>query len=176
MKVTIVGRQMNVWDEMKSTIETKLAKLDKYFSDECNATVTLSARHKQKCLEVTIISAGTIFRSEVQDETFRNALDRAVYTIERQIRKNKTRLQKRLRSTAFEQGIIDTGEDIAEDTEFTIRRKSFTIKPMSAEEAIMQMNLLDHSFFVFKDDDTDKLCVVYKRHDDTYGLISAEEE
>ena len=175
MKVTIVGRQMNVWDEMKATIEAKLQKLDKYFNDECAATVTLSSRKNGKCLEITIVSAGTIFRSEVQDETFRNALDHAVYTIERQIRKNKTRLAKRLRSGAFDQGIIDTGEDYEEDKEFNIRRKSFTIKPMSVEEAIMQMNLLGHEFFVFKEDVTDKVCVVYKRHDDTYGLIEADE-
>ncbi len=176
MKVTIVGRQMNVWDEMKSTIEAKLAKLDKYFSDECTANVTLSSKHNQKCLEITIVASGTIFRSEVQDETFRNALDHAVYTIERQIRKNKTRLSKRLRSGAFDYGIADTGEDIEEDTEFTIRRKSFSLKPMSPEEAIMQMNLLGHEFFIFKDDTTANTCVVYKRHDNTYGLISAEEE
>lgn len=175
MKVTIVGRQMNVWDEMKSTIEAKLEKLDKYFSDECSATVTLSSRKNSKCLEITIVSSGTIFRSEVQDETFRNALDRAIYTIERQIRKNKTRLAKRLRSGAFDQGIIDTGEDYEEEKEFNVRRKSFTIKPMSVEEAIMQMNLLDHEFFVFKEDTTEKVCVVYKRHDDSYGLIEADE-
>ena len=175
MKVTIVGRQMNVWDEMKSTIEAKLEKLDKYFSDECSATVTLSSRRNSKCLEITIVSSGTIFRSEVQDETFRNALDHAVYTIERQIRKNKTRLAKRLRSGAFDQGIIDTGEDYEEEKEFSIRRKSFTLKPMSVEEAIMQMNLLDHEFFVFKEDTTEKVCVVYKRHDYTYGLIEADE-
>ena len=175
MKVTIIGRQMNVWDEMKSTIEAKLEKLDKYFSDECSATVTLSSRRNSKCLEITIVSSGTIFRSEVQDETFRNALDHAVYTIERQIRKNKTRLAKRLRSGAFDQGIIDTGEDYEEEKEFSIRRKSFTIKPMSVEEAIMQMNLLDHEFFVFKEDTTEKVCVVYKRHDNTYGIIEADE-
>lgn len=176
MKITIVGRQMNVWDEMKATIESKLSKLDKYFADECTATVTLSSRKNQKCLEITILCSGTIFRSEIQDETFRNALDRAVSAIERQIRKNKTRLAKRLRSGAFDQGIFDTGEELEEDTEFTIRRKSFTLKPMSVEEAIMQMNLLDHEFFVFKDDSTEQVCVVYKRHDATYGLICADEE
>ena len=175
MKVNIIGRQMNVWDEMKITIEKKLEKLDKYFSDECNATVTLSSRKNAKCLEITILYDGTIFRSEVQDETFRNALDRAVYTIERQIRKNKTRLAKKLRSGAFDYGIVDTGEDFEEEKEFTIRKKSFAIKPMSIEEAIMQMNLLGHEFFVFKDDAEEKICVVYKRHDNTYGLIEAEE-
>ena len=78
MRINIVGRQLNVWDEMKLLIENKLDKLDKYFGDECSATVTLSSKHNQKCLEITIVASGTIFRSEVQDETFRNALDRAV--------------------------------------------------------------------------------------------------
>ncbi len=174
MKVSIVGRQMNVWDEMKGIIETKLSKLGKYFNDECTATVTLSSKHNKKCLEITIVSAGTIFRSEVQDETFRNALDKAVYAIERQIRKNKTRLAKRLREGAFDYGIIDTGEDFEEEPEFKIRRKSFAIKPMSVEEAIMQMNLLGHEFFVFKDDKTEEVCIVYKRRDGDYGLIEAQ--
>lgn len=174
MKISIIGRQMNVWNEMKIIIETKLAKLDKYFNDECEATATLSNKRDQKCLEITIVSSGTIFRSEVEDETFRNALDRAINSIERQIRKNKTRLERRLRSGAFEDGIIETGEDIEEEPEFIIREKSFPIKPMSVEEAIMQMNLLDHEFFVFRDDRTEDICVVYKRHDNTYGLICDE--
>jgi len=175
MKINIIGRQMNVWDEMKSIIEAKLAKLDKYFGDDCQATVTLSSKHNKKCLEITITASGTIFRSEVQEETFRNALDKAVYVIERQIRKNKTRLAKRLRSGAFDGGIIDTGEDFEEEAEFKIRRKTFTLKPMSTEEAIMQMNLLDHEFFVFKDDKTGEVNVVYKRKDGDYGLIEAQE-
>ncbi len=175
MKVTIIGRQMNVWDEMKATIEVKLDKLGKYFGDECSATATLSSQKNEKCLEITIVSAGTIFRSEIRADTFRTALDRAIDNIERQIRKNKTRLAKRLRSGAFDYGLPETGEEIEEDTEFTIRRKSFAIKPMSVEEAIMQMNLLEHEFFVFKDDKDEKICVVYKRHDQTYGLIEAEE-
>lgn len=175
MKITIVGRQMNVWDEMKFIIEEKLEKLSKYFNDECSATVTLSSKHNKKCLEITIISAGTIFRSEVQDETFRNALDRAVTAIERQIRKNKTRLAKRLRTGAFDSGIFDTGEDFEEEPEFRIRRKSFSLKPMSVEEAIMQMNLLEHEFFVFKDDRTEGTCVVYKRNDGDYGLIETKD-
>ena len=174
MKVNIIGRQMNVWDDMKIIIEGKLQKFDKYFPDECAATVTLSCKHNQKCLEITIVASGTIFRSEVEDETFRNALDRAVYLIERQIRKNKTRLERRLRSGAFEGGILETGEDFEEEAEFNIRRKSFSIKPMSVEEAIMQMNLLGHEFFVFEDQETEDTCVVYKRKDGDYGLIVPE--
>ena len=175
MKITIIGRQMNVWDQMKDTIETKLEKLDKYFYDECTATATLSCKRSLKCLEITIVSAGVIFRSEIEDETFRNALDRAINAIEKQIRKNKTRLERRLREGAFEEA-IDTGEDIEEEPEFRIRRKSFPIKPMSVEEAIMQMNLLNHEFFVFKDEDTDAINVVYKRHTGDYGLICESDD
>lgn len=175
MKVNIIGRQMNVWDEMKETIDAKLKKLDKYFGDEASASVTLSSKHNKKCLEITINASGIIFRSEVEDETFRNALDRAVYSIERQIRKNKTRLQRKLRQGAFDNGIVDTGEDFEEEREFEIREKTFALKPMSTEEAIMQMNLLEHEFFVFKNDKSGDVCVVYKRRDNTYGLINTEQ-
>ena len=167
---------MNVWNEMKDTIDLKLKKLDKYFSDECSATVTLSSKHNHKCLEITINASGVIFRSEVEDETFRNALDRAIYLIERQIRKNKTRLERRLKNVSFDGGIFDTGEDFEEEKEFNIREKTFTLKPMSTEEAIMQMNLLGHAFFIFKSDVSGDVCVVYKRNDGAYGLINTEEQ
>ncbi len=176
MKVTIIGRQMNVWDEMKDTIETKLEKLDKYFGEETEATVTLSCKRNLKNLEITINAYGTIFRSESEDDTFRNALDRSIYSIERQIRKNKTRLEKKIRSGAFDNGIFDTGEDFEEDKEFNIRTKAFYFKPMSVEEAIMQMNLIDHEFFVFRDAETEEVCVVYRRKDGDYGLIVPSEE
>ena len=174
MKVNIIGRQLNVWDEMKVTIEKKLQKFDKYFGEDCTATATLSIKHNQKCLELTINTQGAIFRSEVEDETFRNALDKAVYLIERQIRKNKTRLERKLKGVNFDGGIFETGEDFEEEKEFVVRKKSFSIKPMSVEEAIMQMNLLGHEFFVFRDDKTEDICVVYKRHDGDYGLIEDE--
>ena len=135
----------------------------------------LELQAQRKMYEITINAAGTLFRSEVEDETFRNALDHALYAIERQIRKNKTRLERRLRTGAFDQGILETGEDIEEEQEFIIRRKAFPIKPMSVEEAIMQMNLLEHEFFVFRDDRTDEINVVYKRKAGDYGLISATE-
>ena len=176
MKVTIVGRQMNVWEEMKAIIETKLEKLNKYFNDECSATATLSSKHNKKCLEITIVSSGTIFRSEVQDETFRNALDKAVYVIERQIRKNKTRLQKRLRDTYFDHAVYDIEEDDEEDTApYKIREKTFPARPMSVDEAILQMNLLGHQFFVFVNADTEKTNVIYKRRENEYGLLAPED-
>ena len=176
MKITINARQMTVRDSLKELVFEKLSKLDKYFYDEGDATVTFSRKRNNVNLEVTIYAANTLFRCETEDETFQNALDHSVDTIERQIRKNKTRLERRLRLGAFDQGFSDTGEDFEEEPEFKIRRKSFPIKPMSVEEAIMQMNLIGHEFFVFRDEQSDELQVVYKRHDGDYGLITDAEE
>lgn len=177
MKINVIGRQMNVYDEMKELTERKLAKLDKYFSGEADATVTLSCKHNEKNLEITISAANTLFRSEVGAESFRNALDEAIDSIERQIRRNKTRVDRRLRTGGIEptyDGFFeDTAEDI-EDEEAIIRTKTFPIKPMTPEEAILQMNLLGHSFFVFNNGETGQTCVVYTRRDGDYGLIVPE--
>ena len=173
MKITITGRQMNVRDSLKELTHDKLARFDKFFDDEAEAFVSYSWRRGMQMVEITISSAGTMFRSEEGDETFQNAIDRAVDTLERQIRKNKTRLEKRMRNGAF-RSLPPIDEDIAEETEFRIKEKSFPIKPMSVEEAIMQMNLSDHQFFVFEDAETMNTCVVYKRKDGDYGLISPE--
>ncbi len=173
MKVTINARQMTVRDSLKELVLGKLEKLDKYFQKEGEATVTFSRKRNKENLEVTISAANTLFRCEVEDETFQNALDRSIDMIERQIRKNKTRLEKRLREEAFETP-YDLGEDFEEEPEFKIRRKAFTYKPMSVDEAILQMNLLDHEFFVFEDAETEEVCVVYKRKDGDYGLITPD--
>lgn len=169
MKLSVVGRKMNVYEETKALIAKKLEKLDKFFSDEGEATVTLSRKRGVSTMEVTINAAGTLFRSEQEADDFRVALDRCVETIERQIRKNKTRLAKRLR-TATEPEMVAFSEE-EEEEEQLIRIKEFSVKPMSVEEAIMQMNLLGHSFFVFCNDEDNHICVVYTRKDGRYGLI-----
>lgn len=175
MKITVVGRQMNVYDEMKLLIEKKLAKFDKFFPAEGDATVTLSCKHNEKSIEITISAGGTLFRSEVRAESFRDALDEACSNIERQIRKNKTRLEKRLREGALEREAAPAFAAVQEDEdeEFNIvRSKRFSIKPMSPEEAILQMNLLEHEFFVFRNDEEDgAISVVYRRNKGGYGLI-----
>ena len=166
MKITVNARQMTVRESLKEMVIKKLEKLDKYFPAEGEATVTFSRKHDKENLEITIFAANTLFRSEIEDETFQNALDRSIDTIERQIRKNKTRLEKRLRDGAFDGSYVD------EEPEFRVRTKTFSYKPMSVEEAILQMNLLDHEFFVFEEDETGDVCVVYKRRDGDYGLIA----
>ena len=172
MKITIVGRKLNVYDDTKELIEKKLAELDKYFKAEnTEATVTLSRKRNVSSLEVTINADGTLFRSEVDADDFRIALDQTVDHIESQIRKNKTKLAKRLRENVIDMSVVpDPVEDIPED-EPIIRVKQFEFKPMTAEEAIMQMNLLGHSFYVFNDITTGDTCVVYTRKDGDYGLI-----
>ena len=174
MKINIIGRQLNVYDDTKTLIEEKLAKLDKFFGGEASATVTLSHKRNLCTLEVTIKASNTLFRSEVDADSFRDALDRSIDNIERQIRKNKTRLRKKLREGIPHDAFGEQPDTDVEVPEMIIRKKKFEYTPMSAEEAIMQMNLLGHTFFVFNDADTGKTCVVYTRRDGNYGLIEPE--
>ena len=178
MKINIIGRQLNVYDDTKEMINEKLSKLDRYFGDEGSATVTLSHKRNLSTLEITIKASNTLFRSEVDADSFRDALDKSIDNIERQIRKNKTRLRKKLREGVISDDAIAAASvgsaDEGEDNDIIIRTKRFEYTPMSPEEAIMQMNLLGHTFFVFNDSVTEKTCVVYKRKDGNYGLIEPE--
>ncbi len=174
MKTTIVGRQLNVYEETRAYIEKKMAKLDKYFREELNpeAVVALSRKRNVSTLEVTINAGGTLFRSEVDSDDFKSAMDKTVDNIERQIRKNKTRLAKKLREGILDQQTLTEDDgDTVQDDELIIRTKQFEFRPMSPEDAIMQMNLLGHSFYVFCNATTGDTCVVYSRKDGTYGLI-----
>ena len=174
MKITIYGKQMSVRDSLKELIDRKLAKFDKFFGDDTEAFVTCRTRKGVKILEITIVYGGTTFRCEAESETFMTALDRATEGLERQIRKNKTRLEKKVKSGAFIIADEEDDDEYEEEPEFTIRTKTFPFKPMTPEEAILQMNLLGHAFFAFTDAATQKVCVVYKRKDGDYGLIIQE--
>ena len=171
MKINVIGRQMNVYDDTRELIEKKLSKLDKYFKVSPEATVTLSRKRNVSSLEVTINAGGTLFRSEVDADDFRIALDQTVDHIESQIRKNKTKLAKRLREPVMDMSVIPDPVEEVSNEEPIIRVKQFEFKPMTPEEAIMQMNLLGHSFYVYKDLTTGDTCVVYTRKDGDYGLI-----
>ena len=173
MKISVFGKQMNVRESLEVMIERKLEKFNKFFGDDTEAFVTCRVRKGVKILEITIVYGTTVFRSEEESDTFITALDRAVEGLERQIRKNKTRLEKRVRSGAF---VIEEDDDdeYEEEGEFKIRTKTFPFKPMTPEEAILQMNLLGHSFFAFTDAETSETCVVYRRKEGDYGLIIPE--
>lgn len=164
---------MTVRESLKLAIEKKLGKFDKFFGETTDALVTCRVRKGDKILEITVNYGGTTFRSEAESDTFITALDRAVEGLERQIRKNKTRVEKVVKRGAF---VIDEDDDdeYIEEEEFNIRVKTFPFKPMTAEEAVLQMNLLGHSFFAFTDADTNKVAVVYKRKEGSYGMITQE--
>ena len=170
MKISVFGKQMTVRESLEVLIEKKLGKFDKFFGEDTEAFVTCKTRKGDKIIEITIAYGATTFRTEEEADTFITALDRAVESLEKQIRKNKTRLEKKMRSGAF---VIeeDDNDEYDEEGEFKIRTKTFPFKPMTPEEAILQMNLLGHTFFAFTDAETSKVCVVYKRKDGDYGLL-----
>ena len=173
MKITIYGKQMTVRDSLKAAVEKKLLKFDKFFGEDTEAYVTCKVRKGVKIIEITVNYEGTTFRSEEESDTFITALDRAVEGLERQIRKNKTRLEKTVKRGAF---VIteDDDDEYVEEGEFEIRVKTFPFKPMTPEEAILQMNLIGHTFYAFTDAESGDTCVVYKRKEGSYGLIAPE--
>ena len=173
MKITIYGKQMSVRDSLREAVEKKLSKFDKFFGDETEAFVTCKVRKGVKIIEITVNYGGTTFRCEEENETFITALDRACEGLERQIRKNKTRVEKMVKHSASFIGDYDDDEYVEED-EFEIRVKTFPFKPMTPEEAILQMNLIGHAFYAFTDSESGETCVVYKRKAGSYGLIVPE--
>ena len=175
MKITIYGKQMTVRDSLKAAVEKKLLKFDKFFGEETEAFVTCKVRKGVKIIEITVNYGGTTFRCEEESDTFITALDRAVESLERQIRKNKTRLEKKVRTNAFVMTEEDDDEYV-EEGDFEIRVKTFPFKPMTPEEAILQMNLLGHAFYAFTDAQSGDVCVVYKRKEGSYGLIVPDDE
>jgi putative sigma-54 modulation protein len=174
MKMNFTARQMKVYESVKLTAEKKLSKFDKFFDDSAEMDVTFSMPNGKEKVEITIRAGGMVYRAEEAADTFANAIDSSIEALERQIRKNKTRLQKRIKAEGFQ--IIEADlPDVAEDEYIqNIKTKTFSFKPMSVEEAILQMNMLGHDFFVFKDADTLETCVVYRRKAGGYGLILPE--
>ena len=169
MKVQIVERKVNLKDTTKVYLEEKLQKFGRIFGEDVATTATFYAQKNRIFLEITIRSGDTILRSETDDTDARCAIDKAVEIIEGQMRKYKTRLARRLK-----EAYVPEYEEFEyeEEPEFEIvKTKQIFVKPMSKEEAILQMNLLGHNFFVYQDADTERHSVVYCRKDGRYGLI-----
>lgn len=176
MQLNFAGKNVEVTQALKDVTEKKLGKLEKYFQRDIIGNVTFSTEKNRKIIEVTINLPGTILRAEESSDDMYASIDRAVDILERQIRKYKSRLQKRYQNNEtirFENVIpLPVGDDNEKST--LVRKKKFSLKPMSAEEAILQMELLRHNFFVFQDAETEDISVVYKRKDGNYGLIEPE--
>lgn len=170
MKINITTKNFNASDSLKETIEKKLGRLDKYFSDDVTANVKLSQEGSYDKIEATIQNRGTIFRAEESGSDIYDSIDRVVDKLSSQMGKFKKKLQKKYKASK-EVSFVDLPDFEEEEEVSIVKTKKFQLEPMNAEEAIMQMELLGHNFFVFLDMETDSVNVVYKRNDDSYGLL-----
>ncbi|OPJ56045.1 ribosome hibernation-promoting factor, HPF/YfiA family [Alkalithermobacter paradoxus] len=175
MDIKIVGKNIDLTEGIKTSIQDKLGKLGKYFTNEVEIRATVRAKKARQTIEVTVIPiSGSILRAEQSEENLYAAIDGVVDKLSRQLRKYKTRLiDKGHQSIRFEN--ISDEPEVKDDNDIRImRRKKFGFKPMSEEEAILQMELLGHNFFVFTNAETDELAIVYKRKEGDYGIIEPE--
>ena len=174
MKFIILGKNIEVTPGLKTAVEDKIGKLEKYFTPETEAHVTLSVEKDRQKIEVTIPMKGNIIRSEQVSNDMYVSIDLVEEIIERQLKKYKTKLTDKQQSAGyFKQEYLDNDYMDDEDVKI-IRSKKFDIKPMYPEDACVQMELLGHNFFVFCNAETDQVNVVYKRKGGTYGLIEPE--
>lgn len=174
MRFKITGKNIEVTEGLKKAIEDKIGKLDKYFSTEITANVTLSVERDRQKIEVTIPVKGSIIRAEEVSSDMYVSIDLVEEIIERQLRRYKTRIVNSKQAGGdFSAQYIEKEYDDEPEIKI-VRSKKFGIKPMDPEEACIQMELLGHSFYVFSNSETDEVNVVYKRKNGTYGLIEPE--
>lgn len=173
MKITYTARKVNLRDNFKERAEKKLLKFGKLFSEDAAVNVVVTLEKNRQTVEITIRDNGMVYRAESTMEEMNDALDRVVDILMRQIRKNKTRLEKRIKTGSIEDFVIQNSEaDELEDDEYkVVRKKQVIIKPISVDEAILEMNMVNHNFFMFINAETDEVNVVYKRADGNYGLL-----
>ncbi|MBQ8892417.1 MAG: ribosome-associated translation inhibitor RaiA [Bacilli bacterium] len=173
MEIIIRGNKVEITDSMKEYVKEKLSKLDKYYTDDLKATILVKVRNYTQKVEVTIPLKTLILRAEEESSDFYSAVDLVVNKLERQIRKNKTKLKKKEKSGIKEFNMEEI-LDIPDEEEKEIKRKKIEIKPMNLEEAILQMELLGHNFYMYKDSDLNSIALVYKRKNGGYGVIETE--
>lgn len=178
MIIKIISRKADLKDDFKERVEKKLSKLEKFFNKDviADVVVTIEREQEREKVEVTIKSNGVVYRSEKTTADKFDSLEMATDAIVKQIVKNKARLSKKMSINDLESTLdIEQSNDVIEEPEYKIvRRKLYTSKPMLEEEAILQMNMIDHDFFIFTDANTGKVNIVYKRKNGDYGLIIPE--
>ena len=174
MKINIRGNKIEITNSIKNYIEEKIGKLDKYFDspDDVTASVVVKENGIYKKIEVTIPIKKAILRGEESDKDLYSAIDFVSDKLERQIRKNKTKMQRKTTKENYDLFVDFEVSEEEQETSQIVKRKEIETKPMDEEEAILQMNLLGHDFFIFKNIDTDNISVVYKRKDDNYGIMN----
>ncbi len=176
MRVNYTVKKMTLKPSTKDHIEAKLAKLQKFFSDNADVSVMLRLEGNRVTTELTIRDAGTVFRAEDSQVDLVDAFDNAYDNIIRRIRKQKTKLAKRLRVDAFEpiEANVPEIDPISNEDFKVVRTKSFAIKPLSVQEAILQMQMVGHKFYMFRNEQTNEINVVYERKDGEFGIIEPE--
>ncbi len=172
MKITTIGRKCTIRDSFKEHAEKKLKKIERFFGDSAEAKITATVEKNCQIVEVTVVNQGMVFRSEERSENMNDALDLCVDSLIRQIRKNKTRLEKRIREASFDAFADEATVD--EDEYELIRTKTIDLRPESVDEAILKMNLVGHKFYMFLNADNGKVSVVYLRNDGGYGLLEPD--
>ncbi len=174
MKFVISGKNVEVTDTLYAAVESRLGKLDRYFSPETKCIVTLSLEKDRQKAEVTVPVKGSVIRSEQVSNDMYVSIDLAAEVIERQLKKYKKKLiDKHQNAENFQKAYIEHDYELDDEVRI-IRTKSFDMKPMYPEDACIQMELLGHNFFVFINAESDQTCVVYKRKGGTYGLIEPD--
>lgn len=176
MRITITGRNIELTEGLKAAVEDKLGKLEKYFAPDTEVFVTLSVEKERQKIEVTIPVKGNIVRSEQVSNDMYVSIDLAAEVIERQLKKyrNKFRADQQAGAASLRTDFIENHYEEDDEEVRIVRTKKFDIKPMYAEDACVQMELLGHDFYVFCNAETDEVNVVYKRKGNTYGLIEPE--
>ncbi|MBQ3265303.1 MAG: ribosome-associated translation inhibitor RaiA [Ruminococcus sp.] len=172
MKITYTERKVNLRDNFKQRVEKKLAKFDKIFSDEAQAFVVVTLDKSSQTVEITIRDRSMVYRAEKTMPEMNDAVDKCIDVLGRQLRKNKSRLEKRLRQGSLEELVAPEEEPVIEEEDYTIvRTKEIPVKPISVDEAILQMNMVGHKFYMFTNAETNEVNVVYLRDDGKYGLL-----
>ncbi len=174
MNIMITGRKFNLKDSFRDYAEQKMKKIQRIFGDEADVKITVTVEKEWQTVETTVKKDGVLYRAECSADRMEDALDKTIDDLVRKLRKNKTRIEKKLRDVAPE--IPEPISEEGEEGEIKIvKSKHFPIKPMDAEEAVLQMNLIGHQFFMFRNMDSGEINVVYRRKDGNYGLLAPEE-
>lgn len=175
MNITIVGRKCTPRESFKDRAELKLRKVEKFFGPDATAKVTATVEKNVKIVEITLQKGGFIFRAQERAQDLEEALDNCVDSLIRQIRKNKTKLERRLREVSFDE-VFNAPDAADEETEYdVVRTKAVILKPQTVDEAILQMNMLGHEFYMFRNAESEEINVVYKRSDGGYSILEPDE-
>lgn len=171
MKITYTARKVNLRDNFKERVEKKLKKFEKIFSEDATVNVVVTMNKNNQTVEITIKDNSMIYRAEKTQLEMNDALDKCVDVLGRQLRKNKAKLEKKLKSGSIDDLFEAPVEEVEEDEYKVLRTKSIPVKPITIDEAILQMNMIGHKFYMFTNVDTNEINVVYTRDDGAYGLL-----